>query len=54
MYYEGLERALDLTAEQDRLAIYTNMREKKTYASLPKKLPLSFVTGQYTVIAMLP
>lgn len=46
LYYTGLEKALQLPTEQERLNIYEDVLSNKPYASMPKKLPLFFLTGQ--------
>jgi len=44
-YYKGLESCCNLETIEVRQKIYSDVLEQQPRASLPKKLPLTFLTG---------
>lgn len=45
-YYKGLEDAVNPETEEERLKLYTDVEEKFPRASAPRRIPLSFTTGE--------
>ncbi|XP_067944638.1 N-alpha-acetyltransferase 15, NatA auxiliary subunit-like [Watersipora subatra] len=45
-YYQGLEKCLQFDSIDDRLRIYSEVLAEQPRASVPKKLPLTFATGE--------
>ncbi|XP_069882784.1 N-alpha-acetyltransferase 16, NatA auxiliary subunit isoform X3 [Dipodomys merriami] len=45
-YYEGLEKALQLSTLEERLQIYEEISQQHPRAIVPRRLPLNLVTGE--------
>lgn len=45
-YYKGLERALQPDSVEDRVNIFLEMQEKYSRAQAPRRLPLTFASGE--------
>ncbi|KAK3576854.1 hypothetical protein CHS0354_012909 [Potamilus streckersoni] len=44
-YYKGLENAFQLDGEEEQLKLYTEMQEKFPRTAAPRRIPLTFTTG---------
>ena len=44
-HYEGLERTIQPSNEEERLAIYLGIAEKYQRAAAPKRIAMNFATG---------
>ena len=44
-HYDGLERTIQPSNEEERLAIYLGIAEKYQRAAAPKRIAMNFATG---------